>query len=101
MVLRSLMSKTWMPSKPVHGDGAAAQLAPLGLPFRATRVHSFVSCGDSRELNVLHLERGSCRTARDDVNQPAHEQVHEEREHAAPIPWTPTNAQIGVFRPHA
>ena len=39
MSLRSLMSKIWMPSKPVHGDGAGEQAAPVGLPFWLTAVH--------------------------------------------------------------
>jgi hypothetical protein len=49
---------------------------------------------------VLHLERGSCRAARDDADQPAHDQVHEEEDHAAPILRVPTKAQISVSDPY-
>jgi hypothetical protein len=52
MSCRLLMSNTWIPSKPVHGDGAGAQSAPVGLPFWLTAVHWFVRCGESTDLNT-------------------------------------------------
>jgi hypothetical protein len=52
MSFRLLMSKIWMPSKPVHGDVAGAQSAPVGFPFWATVVHSFVTWGASTERNT-------------------------------------------------
>jgi hypothetical protein len=52
------------------------------------------------QYRVLHLERGSCRAARDHADQPTHEHVHEEEDHAAPILRTPSKAQIRVSDPY-
>ena len=55
MLLTLRMSKIWMPSKPVHGDGAGAQSAPVGLPLWLTDVHVSVRCGESTERNTRFL----------------------------------------------
>jgi hypothetical protein len=43
------MSKIWRPSKPVQGEGAGAQSAPVGLPDWLCALHPSVCCGESTE----------------------------------------------------